>query len=156
MYPVKLFGTPTAVRSCALLLGLAVAPGLSFADTVSGNLLTGTQQQTIARAIESLHGKADREVARQWTDAKKVAEVMCRPLALERLRHAHRGIDRVFLGDADAASLSLHSNALLEGIGQARVDNDWKTFAFSCGLDPRSGRAISFTVHWDDPSITRR
>jgi hypothetical protein len=40
--------------------------------------------------------------------------------------------------------LHLLGNRLLGGSGQVRIGYDWQTFTFSCTLDPRTGKAISF------------
>lgn len=133
-----------------LAAALASAPSQAQGTTTDGRL-SPAQQRSIAEAIGRLHGVADRDVASQWSDAKKVAEVMCRPLALQRLRQTDRAIDRVFLGDTNPQSLSLAGNTLLQGTGQARSGNAWKTFSFACKLDPASGRASTFAVHWGTP-----
>lgn len=141
------------LRLAAIALVLAtVSHWPSLAAAAEAEALSPAQQQAIKRSIAGLRGEADRHIANEWSDAKKVAEVMCRPLALKQLRHDDRSIDRVFLGDDNAASLSLHGNTRLEGRGQARAGNSWKTFTFSCELDPRSGRAKAFTPRWDGTS----
>lgn len=128
-----------------------LAPVCAAAADGQAEDLTPAQRQTVASAIAALHTAADRHVASEWSDAKKVAETMCRPLALERLRHRDHSIDRVFLGDASAESLTLQGNTRLRGSGQARAGSDWKPFTFTCELDPRSGRASAFDVKWDRP-----
>ena len=77
-------------------------------------------------------------------NAKKVSETMCRPAALRYFRKQFRDADRVFLGDAQSDSLKLESNELLTGTGQVRAGGTWHYFKFSCQLNPRNGRAVSF------------
>ena len=85
-------------------------------------------------------------MAMEWSDAKKVAETMCRPIALKYFQKQFRDADRVFLGNVQSDSLKLQSNELLTGTGQVRAGGTWHYFTFSCQLNPRNGRAVSFAA----------
>lgn len=124
----------------ASLVALAASP--AFAQ--DGSPLTDSQRQALDRAIGTLRTPADRNVASQWSDAKKVAEIMCRPLALQELKRTDAKVDRVFLGDDTPQSLTLKGNTVLEGSGQARGRTGWRNFTFACALDPETARAKSF------------
>lgn len=132
----------------ASLVAMAAYPAYpAFAQDSSP--LTDSQRQALDRAIGTLRTPADRNVASQWSDAKKVAEVMCRPLALQELKRTDAKVDRVFLGDDTPQSLSLKGNTVLEGSGQARGRTGWRNFTFTCALDPETARARSFEAKFE-------
>jgi hypothetical protein len=128
-----------AVLSTALLpLGAAAASGLS-----------PVQAALVASQIAKLQHVEERSLASQWSDAKKAAEFICRPMAMSVLQRELKTADRVFLGTDDPATLNLVSDSLLKGSGQVRTNDGWRTFNFSCALDPQTGKAVSF-----QPSFT--
>jgi len=106
--------------------------------------LSPVQARRVAQDIGKLKHPEERALASGWSDAKKAAEFICRPLALATLRHRFKGADRVFLGTDDPDTLRLVSDRRLEGSGQVRVGSDWKLFRFVCALDPKTGKALSF------------
>ncbi|NSX03495.1 DUF930 domain-containing protein [Cupriavidus gilardii] len=124
----------------ATLFAMAACPAVAQDNSP----LNDSQRQALDRAIDTLRTPADRNVASQWSDAKKVAEVMCRPLALQELKRTDAKVDRVFLGDDTPQSLTLKGNTVLEGSGQARSRGGWRNFTFTCALDPETARARSF------------
>jgi hypothetical protein len=65
---------------------------------------------------------------------------------LRTLRRRDPGVDKVFLGLGEKGDLVLTGDRLLTGRGQARHADGWKTFAFSCGLDPATGEATRFAT----------
>ena len=96
------------------------------------------------RQIATLHSSAERDMANSWSNAKKVAEFLCRPAALPVLKKQIAGADRVFLGTDDPKTLNLESNQKLSGTGSARYSGGWKDFTFACALDPLAGKVTSF------------
>ena len=106
--------------------------------------LSATQNVVVNRKIATLKSPADRHVAEGWSNAKKVAELLCRPAALSSLRRQTPGVDRVFLGTDDPHTLNLESNRRLTGSGEFRTDKGWQNFTFACELDPETGRVTSF------------
>jgi hypothetical protein len=91
-----------------------------------------------------LRSPTDRNVAQGWSNAKKVAEMICRPAALPVLKKQARGADRVFLGTDAPQSLTLESNRRMTGSGQVRTPQGWKDFSFTCNLNPATGKVIAF------------
>jgi len=106
--------------------------------------LSSKQQAIVDRKIAGLKSPGDRRVAGEWSNAKKVAEVLCRPVALSVLKRQATGVDRVFLGTADPHTLNLESNRRLTGSGQFRTPKGWREFTFTCELDPDTGKVTSF------------
>lgn len=131
------------------LLAALVATAAYPAAAQDSSPLTDSQRQALDRAIGTLRTPADRNVASQWSDARKVAEVMCRPLALQELKRTDAKVDRVFLGDDTPQSLSLKGNTVLEGNGQARGRSGWRNFTFTCRLDAQTARATAFEATFE-------
>lgn len=132
---ISLFG------SGALFLAITMAsPSAAAPDT---RHLSPVQASAIAGEIAKLKYPQERSLASQWSDAKKVAEFICRPLATAVLKRESNA-DRVFLGTDDPHTLHLLSDRELQGSGQYRSGDDWRTFTFSCALDPRNGTATAF------------
>ncbi|HEU4637133.1 MAG TPA: hypothetical protein VFS41_13195 [Edaphobacter sp.] len=94
--------------------------------------------------IESMRSPSDRNAAREWSNAKKVAEVICGPHATAYWKKAVPGTDRVILGTSDASTLVLESNRKLTGSGQYRTPKGWTDFNFTCELNPDRGRVSNF------------
>lgn len=115
--------------------------------------LSAAQMTVVAKQIGQLKYPQERALASAWSDAKKVAEFICRPLAMNILKRRFKGADRVFLGDDKVQSLQLAGDHQLTGYGQVRIPTGWRTFDFSCALDPRSGKALGFEPRF--PSGTR-
>jgi hypothetical protein len=107
-------------------------------------LLSKAQQDVVTAQIEELRTSEDRAIASEWSDAKKVAEFISRPLALNELKKWNKEADRVFLGTDGPYTLDLTTNRLLTRSGQVRTGNDWTTFTFNCELDTGTGKALSF------------
>lgn len=106
--------------------------------------LSAAQSAAVAKSISALKHPEERQLASSWSNAKKVAEVICRPAALPALKKQVPGADRVFLGTDDPATLTLASNESLTGTGQVRAAAGWRDFAFTCKLDPKTGKAAGF------------
>ncbi len=106
--------------------------------------LSPAESAAVTRQVATLHSSVDRSMANGWSNAKKVAELICRPAALPVLKKQIPGTDRVFLGTDDPRTLSLESNAKLTGTGSARNPKGWQDFTFTCELNPETGKVTSF------------
>lgn len=125
---LMLAGVPLAAQSAA-----SGEPALSAAETAAVN-----------RRIATLHSASDRKVASEWSNAKKVAELLCRPAATAYWKKKAPGTDRVFLGTDAPATLLLESDSRLTGSGQYRTPKGWTDFQFTCSLDASKGTVRSF------------
>ena len=140
----------SCLGSCAALW-LAVLP-----SAASGAVhLSSAQVTVVARQIAKLRYPQERSVASRWSDAKKAAEFICRPLAMKMLKQHFKDADRVFLGTDEPRTLRLLSNSRLSGTGQVRTGYNWQTFTFSCAMDPRTGKAVSFETTLTSASPTQ-
>ena len=129
------------------LLARAALAATLFAGcsgTMAATALSVAQSKIVATQVAALKHPEERQMASAWSDAKKVAEFICQPLARQALQTQVKGTDRVFLGTDDASTLSLDGNRVLTGTGSSRAGSDWKDFSFECRLDPDSGKATSF------------
>ena len=132
----------STIRRSALFCVVLIAPASAvYADMPR---LAPAQNAVVARDIAKLKYPQERALATGWTDAKKAAEFMCRPLAMKVLQRRNKTADRVFLGTDDPNTLNLVSNRSLTGSGQVRTTNGWQPFNFTCGLSPLTGKAVSF------------
>jgi hypothetical protein len=131
---------------CAVVLLAAVTNAASAGQAASPAepALSAAESAAVARQIATLHSSVDRSVANGWSNAKKVAETICRPAAVAALRKQVPGTDRVFLGTDDPKTLTLESNAKLTGTGSVRNPKGWQDFSFVCEVDPETGKVISF------------
>jgi hypothetical protein len=134
-------------RMFAIFTILASLTGAGFAQdspATAGPTLSAAETAAINRQIATLRSSAERKMANEWSDAKKVAETLCRPAALPALKKQIPGVDRVFLGTDDPKTLTLESNGKLTGTGSARAPKGWQDFTFSCELDSDTGKATGF------------
>jgi hypothetical protein len=131
----------SCLGSCAALW-LAVLPS----GAAEASHLSSAQAAVVAGKIAKLKYPQERSLASRWSEAKKAAEFICRPLAMRVLKRHFKKADRVFLGTDDPGTLHLFGNRRLSGSGQVRIGYDWQTFTFSCTLDPRTGKAVSFAT----------
>lgn len=106
--------------------------------------LSPAEKEIVARQIETLKTPADRGVATAWSNAKKVAELICRPAALPAIKKQDNRVDRVFLGTDAPESLTLESSQRLTGAGQYRTFHGWQDFTFTCDIDPATGKVTAF------------
>ncbi|MER9576547.1 hypothetical protein NKJ09_18895 [Mesorhizobium sp. M0189] len=139
---------PKTTRNLRFSLALGIVSWLLLGSSVpaAAARLSPAQASVVTAEIAKLKYPEERALAKGWTDAKKVAEFICRPAAMKALKHRIKGVDRVFLGTDDPSTLQLVSNRRLTGSGQARTGDDWQAFSFSCGLNPQTGKAISFEI----------
>lgn len=138
-------GPAVAGMTRALCLALCLGGGLpAIAAPTAEPALSPAQQKIVARRIATLKSPGERRIAEAWSNAKKVAELICRPTALPVLKRQVRDADKVFLGTSDPATLTLVSNRRLEGVGQVRSGAGWRDLTFVCLLDPATGKTASF------------
>jgi hypothetical protein len=130
------------IAVAALVILAAASVGQAGGQTEPA--LSAAESAAVARQIATLHSSVDRSVAGGWRNAKKVAEMICRPAAVAALKKQIPGTDRVFLGTDDPKTLNLESNAKLTGTGSARNPKGWQDFSFTCEVDPATGKVTSF------------
>jgi hypothetical protein len=130
-------------KTATITLLMALAP-LAYAADHREPALSAAQTAAVSTKIATLKSSADRSAAQGWSNAKKVAELICRPAALPVLRKQARGADRVFLGTDAPQSLSLESNRRLTGSGEVRTPQGWHDFTFTCELNPATGKVTAF------------
>jgi hypothetical protein len=141
MIEVAMKNATWKTATLALLITLS-----SFSNAADHSKITLSPAETavISLQIATLKSSTDRNVAQGWSNAKKVAELICRPVALPLLKKQIKGADRVFLGTDAPQSLTLESNRRLTGSGQVRTPQGWKNFNFTCNLNPTTGKVIDF------------
>jgi hypothetical protein len=71
---------------------------LGVAAQAAEPALSAAEKANVGRQIAAMKGPVDRHIAEGWTNAKEVAEYLCRPLALPELKKQEKGADRLFLG----------------------------------------------------------
>lgn len=130
-------------KTATLVLLIAFCPLLNAADHPEPTL-SPAETAVISRQVATLKSSTDRDIATGWSNAKKVAELICRPAALPILKKQIKGADRVFLGTDTPQSLTLESNRRLTGTGQVRTPQGWQDFTFTCNLNPATGKVIDF------------
>lgn len=131
-------------RVSAIALAFLIASALPLiSQSAKEPSLSAGEARVIDHAIETMRSESDRKVAREWSNSKKVAEVICRPAATSYWKKA-AGTDRVFLGTSDPTTLVLVSDHKLAGSGQYRTAKGWTDFQFVCELNPDRGRVTHF------------
>lgn len=134
----------SAIWNTATLALLITLYPLASAANHPDPTLSVAQSATISRKIAALKSPTDRNIAQGWSNAKKVAELICRPVALPVLRKQNKGADRVFLGTDAPQSLALENSRRLTGSGEVRTLQGWKDFTFTCNMNPATGKVINF------------
>lgn len=132
-------------KTVTLTLLMAICHLANAADR-SEVTLSSSETTVISRQIATLKSSTDRDVATSWSNAKKVAELICRPGALPILKKQIKGADRVFLGTDASQTLILESSRRLTGSGQVRTPQGWQDFTFTCNLNPTTGTVIDFQI----------
>lgn len=132
-----------------VLLGLAAMASTAQslaqeADQSQATILSKAEAANVDRQIMILRNPGERRMAAGWSDAKKMAEMICRPAALRILQKQNKGVDRVFLGTDDPTSLTLESNAHLTGTGEYRTPQGWQNISFVCEVNPATAKVTSF------------
>ncbi|MET3525910.1 hypothetical protein [Phenylobacterium koreense] len=134
------------MRLVAIALLMSAAATAPAPPPAAEPALSPAQNAKISQAIAALKRPEERSLASGWSNAKKVAEVICRPAALPSLRRQIPEADRVFLGTSDPATLTLVSARSLTGSGSVRSGEKWRDFTFTCALTPSSGKVAGFTA----------
>ena len=133
------------MKLLAGMFGLLFALGAAAQEASSNNAaLSPAEQAIITRQIGTLKSATDRQVAQGWSDAKKVAEMICRPAALSTLKKDNKGVDKVFLGTDSPESLTLATIGRLMGRGQFRSSKGWQDFTFTCEINPKNAKVTGF------------
>lgn len=119
--------------------------GFAFATNVT---LNSVQVEHLNSVINrEVKGKNDRNfVNTNWTEAQRVAEFICRPLALKELQKLYPDVDKVIFDQGKHNMQRLLSPALLTGNGQYRRGINWTTFHFECELSVKTGEATGFRL----------
>jgi hypothetical protein len=134
----------TGMNSAGLALILLMAAGFTQTAIADGSTLSPAEKAIIAKRIAALPSPEERHLAQEWSEAKSVAEFLCRPAAMSVLRRQVKGADRVFLGSDAADSLKLESSGRLTGTGSVRSPSGWRDFTFQCQINQKNGRATKF------------
>ena len=141
--PAAKAATPPAAAKAAPAIPAVPAPPAALGREPE---LSRAQNTAITKSIAALKTPEERRLASGWSNAKKVAEVICRPAALPALKKQVPNADRVFLGTDDPKTLTLVSTRSLTGAGQVRSGSAWRDFTFTCALMPSSGKVAGFTA----------
>jgi hypothetical protein len=128
----------------AILSLVFLACSLGFADEPQQPKLSRAEQAAIAEQVGKVKPASDREVVKGWSNARKMAEFICRPAALRSLAKQEASVDKVLLGTDDPSTLSLESAGRLKGIGQYRKGDKWTDIDFVCDIDADTGKVSSF------------
>jgi hypothetical protein len=123
---------------------LIVLASIAEAAVNSESALSPAETQAVSKQIATLKSSTDRDVAHSWSNAKKIAELICRPAALPVLKRQIKGTDRVFLGTDAPQSLTLESDQRLTGSGELRTPQGWQDFSFTCDVNPTTGKVTDF------------
>lgn len=110
--------------------------------------LNSVQTKYLNHVIHSqLNNQADRDyVNNNWTQAQRVAEFICRPLAQKEISRQYAGVDKVILDQGKENTQHLSSERLLTGNGQYRTGNTWTPFLFECEISAQTGKAVKFRI----------
>ncbi|HEX4022034.1 MAG TPA: DUF930 domain-containing protein [Acidobacteriaceae bacterium] len=106
--------------------------------------LSAAETAIVNRQIETLKDPGEQRMAQGWSNAKKMAEMICRPAALHVLKKQDADVDKVFLGMDGAESLTLESDQRLTGSGEFRTPQGWKDFSFTCEVNAETGKVTNF------------
>ena len=126
---------------------LAVTATVIVSSPVSAQtVLSPAQQKVVSQQVTRLKGTEEKADVNGWSDARKLAEFFCRPIALAEFKKANKQASRVFLGrdDEDVKKFVIEGNTKVSGNGSVRFFGEWKDFSFACTLDPDKGTATSF------------
>lgn len=132
-----------ALKSLAMIAGVMCCY-IQAAETQLNNV----QRQYLDHLIHTqLNNQADRDyVNNSWTEAQRVAEFICRPLAQQEIARQHAGVDKVILDQGKENTQHLLSDHLLTGNGEYRTGNTWTPFLFECEISTQTGKAVKFRL----------
>ncbi|EAO4206420.1 hypothetical protein M8Q70_003545 [Salmonella enterica] len=132
-----------------MLLAVLFFTGITSTSNAVNKMSPQLQLHVMQEMTSHVISPEDREyIQHEWSDARKVAEFICRPSALETLRKGPPKADKVFLGDGHNGGLTLHSSIRLTGTGQYRSHGtEWEKFNFTCELSPLTGEVTDFRYY---------
>lgn len=137
--------TGKMVQLAALLLATSALHLAAQTPARTEPALSPAEIAAVNRGIATLHSQAERKMAEEWSNSKKVAEILCRPAATAYWKKTS-GADRVFLGTSAPETLVLESDRRLTGSGQYRTAKGWTDFRFTCDLNSEKGTVAAFAV----------
>ncbi|ECI4646614.1 hypothetical protein ID80_004776 [Salmonella enterica subsp. enterica serovar Ball] len=108
--------------------------------------LTQEQSTLLKKLIDNrLKKPAEKKfVNNEWTEAQRVAEFICRPLAEKVVKNHFPAADKILFDQGHNNRHHLVSATLLEGNGQYRTGNNWVPFYYQCELSAKTGEALEF------------
>ncbi|EJF5505686.1 DUF930 domain-containing protein [Salmonella enterica] len=129
------------------LLVLLCATGLWHAGPVCATaaVLNQVQRNYLNLLIERQVGySSDREIIKTWSESRKAAEFICRPLAKKIISEKYPSTDKVILSQGKEGDVYLKSSTLLVGEGAFRAGEQWMNFSFQCELSETTGKPLKF------------
>ncbi|POT56154.1 hypothetical protein C3432_19455 [Citrobacter amalonaticus] len=132
---IKKFLIFAAVWSCAV--------GSACADE---HVLNPAQSSYLHSLIKTELRNLDDQnyVNSNWTEAQRVAEFICRPLAQKYVKSLFPKVDKVIMDQGKTNKQRLISSTRLTGNGQYRSGNSWTPFDYECQLSEKTGKALKF------------
>lgn len=139
----NIFRTISTLVLAVMVYGSTVCPAQA-AEVI----LNPAQREYLNTLINhQLRGQSDRDyVQKNWTEAQRVAEFICRPLGQQFVKQAFAGVDKVILDQGAKNTQHLRSVTLLTGTGQYRTGNDWTPFHYECVISGQTGEALEFRL----------
>lgn len=128
----------------ALFLAISFPAVLAQSTAPAEPDLSPAEKKIIDRKLAAIPASQGAAITKEWSNAKKVSEVLCRPAALSTLKKKNSALEKVFLGTSDPATLKLESAERLTGSGQYRIGMTWTEFTFVCTIDPATAKVTSF------------
>ncbi|ECC9460408.1 hypothetical protein DRW78_16050, partial [Salmonella enterica subsp. salamae] len=132
---------------CLVMIAGIMCSHVYYVQAEEGHL-NSVQAEYLEHLIHSqLNNQADRDyVNSRWTEAQRVAEFICRPLAQKEITRQHPGADKVILDQGKKDTQHLLSARFLIGNGEYRTGNTWTSFLFKCEISTQTGKAEKFQI----------
>ena len=130
----------SVLASGAVFLAMIASP--AYAAAADAPRLSPAQASVIAGEIAKLKYPQERSLASHWSDAKKVAEFICRPLATAVLALAFVGVNVMHLGTGEPVLFNARFATYLIAIAvfifatwlSTRSPNEWRPIALGAGI----------------------
>lgn len=108
--------------------------------------LSKAQTAAIDKILSAMQ-PADRKMSTSWSDAKKLVEFLCQPVAMAELKKTFPKADRVFFGpdEEGVKKFVVDPQKSVAGSGTFREAAAWHDFTFTCTFNPETAAATSFT-----------
>ncbi|EHM1373180.1 hypothetical protein KFS96_004016 [Salmonella enterica] len=131
----------------ALIVAAILGCNISLAGT-NETVLNRAQSAYLSNLINSqLKNQDDRHyIFDHWSEAQRVAEFICAPLAKNLIKQRFPDVDKIILDQGPDNKQKLISSTLLAGNGQYRVGNTWTPFSYECELSDQTGKATKFRI----------